>query len=332
MVEAGVNRCQYCGSPLNGSRFCPNCGAPQAPQAPVRPTVRFCPNCGNQNPVTNGFCSRCGTNFQAPSAPPLSQAPPSPTVTTVPAPKSTHPVANFFVAVLTIMFVGALVMGIFWAGGVFDPAPVGGTNTSEDTTTGVTIGEGDYSWKFGKNTYRMDINISAALVEQYRNNKIQRYGTSYSEMVKMCDAYVTSTDGVIQNVALQLSNFSADFSKVDQAQFVLSFVQYIEYMEDEISSSADEYWRFPVETLYDKMGDCEDKAFLYASLMEAMGFDAVILIFEGHAATGIAVNGASGTFYNFEGSKYFYCETTAVGWKIGQIPDAYGSAYIGQVD
>jgi hypothetical protein len=236
------------------------------------------------------------------------------------------------VAVFTMVLVGGLVVGLFWASGLFEPASVGDTNTGEDTNTGVTIGEGDYLWKYGKNTYRMDINISTALVEQYRNNQIQRYGTSHSEMVKMCDAYVTSTDGVIQNVALQLGNFSADFSEVNTAQFVLSFVQYIEYVGDETSTSEDEYWRFPVETLYDKMGDCEDKAFLYASLMEAMGFDAVILIFEGHAATGIAVDGASGTFYNFEGSKYYYCETTAVGWGIGQIPDQYGSAYIGQVD
>jgi hypothetical protein len=236
------------------------------------------------------------------------------------------------VTVLTVVLIGGMVMGILWASGVFDPASVGGTNSGDDTGAGSTIGEGDYSWKYGKNTYRMDIAISAALVEQYRNNQIQRYGTSYGEMVKMCDAYVTSTDGVIQNVALQLSNFSVDFSDVQKAQFVLSFVQYIEYVEDEVSASQDEYWRFPVQTLYDKMGDCEDKAFLYASIMEAMGFDAVILIYEGHAATGIAVDGASGTYYNFEGSKYYYCETTAVGWEVGDIPDEYGSAYIGQVD
>jgi hypothetical protein len=60
---------------------------------------------------------------------------------------------------------------------------------------------------------------------------------------------------------------------------------------------ADEYWRFPVETLYDETGDCEDTSFLFASVAEAMGYDAVILMLPGHAAVGIASDQASGAYF-----------------------------------
>ena len=147
----------------------------------------------------------------------------------------------------------------------------------------------------------------------------------------MCDEYVNPNDPIVREAAAALSNYTASFSDLRTANFVLSFVQNIEYREDQISVSKDEYWRFPVETLYDEQGDCEDKAFLYASIMESMGYDAVILLYDGHAAAGIDVAGGYGTYYELDGKEYFYCETTAVGWSVGDIPDEYGSAYVAQV-
>ena len=34
----------------------------------------------------------------------------------------------------------------------------------------------------------------------------------------------------------------------------------------------------------------------------------------------------SGTYYMYEGKRYYYLETTGEGWQIGQIPDDYKSA------
>jgi hypothetical protein len=192
-------------------------------------------------------------------------------------------------------------------------------------------GDGQFSWTYQGRQYFIDLDISKAVYDQYRDDPTQRYAYTIEEAVSMCDIYVTPDEPVVVAYAMALSNYTQDLSDLQTANFMLSFVQNIEYMEDEISVSEDEYWRFPVETLYDEQGDCEDKAFLYASIMEAMGFDAVILLYDGHAAAGINIDGAAGTYYETDGGDYFYCETTAAGWEVGDIPDEYGDAYVAQV-
>jgi hypothetical protein len=79
-------------------------------------------------------------------------------------------------------------------------------------------------------------------------------------------------------------------------------------------------------------GDCEDMSFLFASVIEAMGYDAVILLYGDHVADGVACTSAIGTYYNLDSSKYFYCETTASGWELGRAPRECGSARVIQVE
>jgi hypothetical protein len=223
--------------------------------------------------------------------------------------------------VLAVVLVAVVLIAVIIGSGLLS---IGGSGNAK-------TGDGDFTWTYEGKTYSVDITISAAVYQQYRDSTIQRYATTIEEAVNMCDSYVTPYDAVVEQVADALSNYTTSFSDLKTANFVLSFVQNIEYTEDETSVSEDEYWRFPVETLYDEQGDCEDKAFLYASIMEAMDFDAVILLFDGHAAAGIDAAGADGTYYEMDGSEYFYCETTAVGWAVGDIPVEYGDAYVAQV-
>jgi len=313
MVEPEI-RCSYCGSILSGSnKFCPNCGTPQVSQASEQPAVRFCPNCGSQVPAASSFCARCGTNLQTPWVPQYQPMP-------QPGPYPQRRGRGALFAVVAVILVASLVLTVIIASGLIS------TSTGNNKA-----GDGAFDWTYGSKRYSVDISIPYAEYQDYRNDPTQRYATTIEEAVTMCDIYVTPDEKVVQELAQALENMSAGFSDIKTANFVLSFVQNIEYVEDSTSVSEDEYWRFPVETLYDEMGDCEDKAFLYASVMEAMGFDAVILLFDGHAAGGIDVNNATGTFYEYDGVDYFYCETTAVGWSVGEIPDEYGSAYIAQV-
>ena len=70
------------------------------------------------------------------------------------------------------------------------------------------------------------------------------------------------------------------------------------------------------------------------TIAEILGIDsALILIPEavpdaGHAAVGLALDNISGTYYELDGTEYFYSETTAVGWQIGEIPDMDSSTAI----
>lgn len=56
-------KCLQCGTELNGSKFCTNCGAP----APQEPTGPVCQNCGQ--PIDGKFCTKCGTPAEQPAQP-----------------------------------------------------------------------------------------------------------------------------------------------------------------------------------------------------------------------------------------------------------------------
>ena len=100
------------------------------------------------------------------------------------------------------------------------------------------------------------------------------------------------------------------------------------YAYDGETTGIIEYYRFPYETLWDDTGDCEDTAFLYATLMKAMGYDVVILDYPTHVMVAVAdVLGCTGYYYNVDGKKYYACETTgdAGYFEVGYLNPKYSS-------
>lgn len=112
----------------------------------------------------------------------------------------------------------------------------------------------------------------------------------------------------------------------DLIPFAIETVQRLPYVA-EPETPADEYIKYPAETLVDGGGDCEDSALLLASLLTARPFDrdCAILHPPNHVGLGLAGEGYVGTFYAHEGTEYFFVETTAPGWDIGELPEAYAS-------
>jgi hypothetical protein len=104
---------------------------------------------------------------------------------------------------------------------------------------------------------------------------------------------------------------------------VLNLVQRIRYAYDQDSKGIAEYWRFPLETLADGCGDCEDFAILAVALLSAMGHETCFFDLPGHVATGVAAlpeeTGVS--FEATDGKRFFFVETTAEGWHIGELPN-----------
>lgn len=93
-----------------------------------------------------------------------------------------------------------------------------------------------------------------------------------------------------------------DLTDDEYLELLSTFVQSIHY------HTKDEY-RYPVETIIDQYGDCDDKSILLAGLLTRAGYDAVLLIFdeESHAAVGIKT--ADTTAYPDTGG-YAVIETT----------------------
>jgi len=49
---------------------------------------------------------------------------------------------------------------------------------------------------------------------------------------------------------------------------------------------------------------------------------------KGHAAAGVALEGIASSYYEKNGKRYYYCETTAEGYKVGDKAQGYDSAYV----
>ena len=93
------------------------------------------------------------------------------------------------------------------------------------------------------------------------------------------------------------------------------------YDKDTAPNHAEEYPRYPIETLYDKTGDCECKAMLSSALLNSLNYQTALLFFPGHVALGIHLDmDYPGSYYSIDRYKFYYYETTAEGWSFGAIP------------
>ena len=116
------------------------------------------------------------------------------------------------------------------------------------------------------------------------------------------------------------NNFSDDQVVLN----VIAFVQSMPYTSDSVTTGYDEYPRYPIETLVDGGGDCEDSSILAMALLSEMGYDTVLIGVSNHIALGVKSNGdLPGKYYEHNGDKYYYVETTNSGHGFGEIPPAY---------
>lgn len=127
----------------------------------------------------------------------------------------------------------------------------------------------------------------------------------------------------------------ADYFRALQAQYgyserqiideMIHFVQCnIQYQRDIEGVGVADFEKYPIETLYEGRGDCEDTAILLASLLRQLGYASSLIFYDTHAAVGLAcAEGTPGVYYNYNGRRYYYIETTAMGWVLGLMPDSY---------
>jgi len=108
-------------------------------------------------------------------------------------------------------------------------------------------------------------------------------------------------------------------SEEDKTDLIISFIQNMDYTLDSDSKGLTEYPRFPVETLVDGGGDCEDTGILMASLLDVIGYNVSLILLPDHLAVGVEVN-ATGVHWVYDNVTYYYLETTAPGWDEGEVP------------
>jgi len=171
--------------------------------------------------------------------------------------------------------------------------------------------EQKYSWGNGK---FYSIQIQQRLYEYYKNRqRVPEYG-AYG-----ADPYDKS---IIQGIVDEFQSLGNNTNEI--VNELLQFVQSMEYTQDSVATGYNEYPKFPIETLVEDGGDCEDTAILLASILQQMGYGVRLILLpdDNHMALGVAGDESlSGTYYKENGTRYYYVETTSKNWRIGQKPD-----------
>jgi len=183
-----------------------------------------------------------------------------------------------------------------------------------------------YAWKFDSRQWTWELSVLQSSYDYYKS--LPRPPTqNYSVYVThpSDDEYINGLAGKLSEAAKQ-----KEYSSFQTVSLAAAFVQSLTYTSDSETKGFDEYPRYPVETLVDNGGDCEDTAILTAALINAMGYGVVLILFpetadsSGHMAVGVkGGDNVYGSYYEYQGERYYYLETTNTGWEIGKIPDAY---------
>jgi len=179
-----------------------------------------------------------------------------------------------------------------------------------------------YEWVYSWQTWKWDLPITLSLYVEYSERPRPLLGASYVDMAKdpQDDLYIDQLIQKINSVASKKG-----FTEAQKLNFVIAFAQNLPYTVDIETTPSDEYPRYPIETLFDRGGDCEDTSILVAAILDRMGYDVALLHLKNaqHMAVGVSLPGTYGSYYEYDGKKYFYLETTNVGWQIGQIPPSF---------
>lgn len=176
----------------------------------------------------------------------------------------------------------------------------------------------DFAWIYDDKTYAISLYIPEQLYQYYRD-KTRVPTEDYSVYVThpQDDEYISTIIERFDEIALE-----EGYDDEQEVNLVIAFVQSLPYATDDVSTPFDEYPRYPLETLVDGGGDCEDTSILASTLLDAMDYGVVLVNLPEHVAVGVAAE-AYGTYWVHEGTKYFYVETTGEGWGLGQLPEEF---------
>ena len=179
--------------------------------------------------------------------------------------------------------------------------------------TSQTLGR-RYVWNFENLSYTVSMSID---IEHY-NSYTSRKRTDFPLMVR------EGTDTLQDLIREFRRAMSSTWGEERQVNFMLAFVQSLPYTYDNVTTGYDEFRRYAIETLIEGGGDCEDTSVLAASILSGLGFELALISPPGHIAVGVKGN-FSGVPFRYGNNRYYYCETTGTGWKVGQLPPSYAS-------
>ncbi|GEM_PF-7006536 len=176
-----------------------------------------------------------------------------------------------------------------------------------------------HSWIFDIDDSQWTLEVEIPSSAYYEAKNTYRLPRTYVQGYAL---YVQPYDPVVKDIAAKLKTMAASkgYDSYLTANFVLSFLQTIPHALDNESVGIQDYPRYPVETLVDYTGDCEDFNALYASIIQSSPFnyDSILVYLSNgvsaHIAVGLNVNPPSIgglAYWTYMGTKYYYADAMA---------------------
>ncbi len=185
-------------------------------------------------------------------------------------------------------------------------------------------------WNY-KTPWKWEVAIPIDVLSYYEKVKRPIWVGQYSYFSKFIDANdigIQKLSSGLKDAIEKQNESSKPWTYYEQIMFVVKMVQNLRYTDDKLTGF-DDYAKYPMQTISDGTGDCEDLAILAAALLHKMEFDVKLVHLDKKnseiAHLGIAVWGenAKGTSWTRNEKKYFYIETTDNAFGFGEMPDEW---------
>lgn len=170
----------------------------------------------------------------------------------------------------------------------------------------------DYRWNYGGHPYHLSLTFQDSEECQARHQKYWRIFPDYGSYVaeEPCASSMRALAERLKQEADVLG-----LNKWQAVNYLLNWVETIPYGSDLTTKGYAEYPRFPYQTVLDNVGDCEDFAILYSTILSYWCIDSALLYLPNHMVVGI--NGrefpevdSAATLVSFEHRQYVYTDPT----------------------
>ena len=162
------------------------------------------------------------------------------------------------------------------------PTPVPTQIIAEPTYSPDTIIR-QYEWSYDGREWQWTLSIRQSLYDYYvERPRVPTEDYSIYVTHPKDDEYIDTLIDKIEEVAT-----NTGYDEMETVNFAVSFIQSLPYAVDNVTTSYDEYPRYPIETLVDNGGDCEDTSILMAAILNEMGYGTVLLSLPNHMAVGV---------------------------------------------
>ena len=180
-----------------------------------------------------------------------------------------------------------------------------------------------FTFRFREENVTIRANVSTALYEGARNGIKYAVAPPDSPVEELAPGYYRAfvndprQESLYASLLQQFRSVRSEYKLTDDEYLELMtvFVQNLPYDQD-AGLHPDNPPRFPVETVVDGTGDCDDKSVLLAGLLSREGYDVALFLFipEHHMAVGVRNES-----YQYRDTGYMYIETTYTAL-VGEVP------------